>query len=170
MGKERLEKYRKHIEPLFGRMFVSAYRLTGSREDAEDLTQETFIKAFRAIDRFDSDSAPAAWLYTIMRNTFLNDLRHKKSRETLLFDESLAERLPDERAENSGPVVMDEKLQATLDSIPEEMRSVLVAREIAQLSYDEIASSFNLPLGTVKSRINRAREMLRERWLGRDEK
>jgi RNA polymerase sigma-70 factor (ECF subfamily) len=159
------DKFRRLIEPLFDKMYASAYRLTGSRDDAEDLLQETFLKAYRNIGKFEDGTNPGAWIYTIMRNTFLNEVRSKKSRETLLFDEGMAERLADTSEPDRSGEKMDEELQAVLNSLPDDMREALVAREINGLSYQEIADNMNLPIGTVKSRINRARESLKERWM-----
>jgi len=159
------DKFRRLIEPLFDKMYASAYRLTGSKDDAEDLLQDTFLKAYRSIEKFEEGTNPGAWTYTIMRNTFLNDIRSKKSRETLLFDEGAAERLADTSEPDRSGEKMDEELQAVLNSLPDDMREALVAREINGLSYQEIADNMKLPIGTVKSRINRARESLKERWL-----
>jgi RNA polymerase sigma-70 factor (ECF subfamily) len=146
-------------------MHSSAYRLTGSRDDAEDLLQETFLKAYRSIEKFEEGTNPGAWVYTIMRNTFLNDIRSKKTREILLYDEQMAERLADTSEPARSDEKMDEELQAVLNSLPPDMREALVAREINGLSYQEIADTMSLPIGTVKSRINRARESLKERWM-----
>lgn len=159
------DKFRRLMEPLFDKMYASAYRLTGSKDDAEDLVQETFLKAYRSIDRFEEGTNPGAWVYMIMRNTFLNNIRSKKGREVLLFDEEMTERLADTSESSVSDEKMDEELQAVLNSLPPDMKEALVAREINGLSYQEIADSMNLPIGTVKSRINRAREALKERWL-----
>lgn len=159
------DKFRRLMEPLFEKMYASAYRLTGSRDDAEDLLQETFLKAYRSIERFEEGTNPGAWVYMIMRNTFLNNIRSKKTREVLLFDEEMAERLADTSESSASEEKMDEELQAVLNSLPPDMKEALVAREINGLSYQEIANAMSLPIGTVKSRINRAREALKERWL-----
>ncbi|MBF0634214.1 MAG: sigma-70 family RNA polymerase sigma factor [Nitrospinae bacterium] len=159
------DKFRRLMEPLFDKMYASAYRLTGSRDDAEDLVQETFLKAYRSIDRFEEGTNPGAWVYMIMRNTFLNNIRSKKGREVLLFDEEMAERLADTSESYVSDEKMDEELQAVLNSLPPDMKEALVAREVNGLSYQEIADSMGLPIGTVKSRINRAREALKGRWL-----
>jgi RNA polymerase sigma-70 factor (ECF subfamily) len=153
------------MEPLFDKMYASAYRLTGSRDDAQDLLQDTFLKAYRSIEKFEEGTNPGAWIYTIMRNTFLNEIRSKKSRETLLFDEEAVARVADTSDPDPSGGKMDEELQAVLNSLPDDMREALVAREINGLSYQEIADTMKLPLGTVKSRINRAREALKERWM-----
>lgn len=159
---EKTIKFRRHIEPLFRDMYNAAYRLTGKPEDAEDLIQETFIKAFRYIDRFDGSANPAAWVYTIMKNTFLNDLRYKKHRETAALDENAVDRLA---TEDTYPEEEPGDLQALLNNMPQDMKTILIAREINGLSYHEISESMNLPVGTVKSRIARARDTLREKWL-----
>lgn len=159
------DKFRRLIEPLFDKMYSSAYRLTGSRENAEDLLQDTFLKAYRSIGKFEEGTNPGAWVYTIMRNTFLNEIRSKKTREVLLFDDETVARLADTAESPQSEEKMDEELQAVLNSLPDDMREALVAREINGLSYQEIADTMKLPVGTVKSRINRAREALKERWM-----
>lgn len=159
------DKFRRLMEPLVDKMHSAAYRLTGSREDAEDLLQETFVKVYRNIDRFEEGTNPGAWVYTIMRNTFLNNIRSKKSKDTLLFDEEAVERLADTSEPYQTEEDIDAELQSVLDSLPPDMRSALVAREVNGLSYQEIADTMGLPIGTVKSRINRARDALKDRWL-----
>jgi len=157
------EKFRRHFEPLFNKMLAVAWRLTGAKADAEDLAQETFLKAFRSMERFDERQSAGAWLYSIMKNTFLNDIRSAKKREFVPFDEKLVERA--EGIAVGSVDEMDGRLMAALDSLPKDMRAVLVAREVGELSYEEISEAMELPIGTVKSRINRARGMLKENWL-----
>ncbi|MBI5815274.1 MAG: RNA polymerase sigma factor [Nitrospinae bacterium] len=156
------EKFRRHFEPLFGQMLASAWRLTGSKEDAEDLIQETFLKAYRHADRFDPAQSAGAWLFTIMKNTFLNNLRGR--REVVPFDAALMERLADEGADRPGDYEGD-WLGVMLNALPPDMRAILVAREVNGLSYEQIAQAMEIPSGTVKSRISRAREALKELWL-----
>ena len=164
MAESDHQKFRRIFEPLFAKSFVAAYRLTGSPEDAEDLIQESYLKAFRAIDKYDeSKGAPAAWLHTIIRNTFINDLKKKRLREAPLFDESAPERVA-APAEEGHIEQSDGSLQKILDSLPAESRLLLVAREVNSLTYAELAKEFGLAEGTVKSRLNRARALLREKW------
>lgn len=161
------DRFRRYIEPLFKTLLVSAYRFTGSVDDAEDLVQEAFVKAYKNIDKLDENANPAGWVYTIMKNTFLNNLRSAKTREVLLFDDTSIERLADEKGKDNPPEGVDDDIQAIVNSLPEDMRLILVAREIQGLSYLEIAKSFDMPVGTVKSRLKRAREKLKEKWLRR---
>ncbi len=158
------EKFHKFVEPMFEKLFIGAYRLTKSHEDAEDLVQETLFKAYKNMDKFDENLNPGGWLYTIMRNTFLNNIKQNKLRELLLFDGNDSERLADKSQEPERDRGMEDSLQLVLNSLPTPMQTILVARETQQLSYEEIADSFDIPLGTVKSRLKRARNMLREKW------
>ena len=158
---ERL--FAERFEPLFSQMYLSAYRLTYHPADAEELVQETYLKAYRSLHRFDpSKGTPGGWLFTIMKNTFLNMARKKK--EFLLYDNEVIATLPDNATENDS---FSGDLMELLMTLPEGMRAMLIAREVHDMSYDEIATSFDLPLGTVKSRINRARTHLREKWEAR---
>lgn len=158
------EKFHKYVEPMFKKLLVGAYRLTKSHEDAEDLVQDTLFKAYKNMDKFDENLNPGGWLYTIMRNTFLNNIKQNKSREFLLFDGNDSEKLADKSQAPAQDRGIEDSLQLVLNSLPTPMQTILVARETQQLSYEEIAKSFDIPLGTVKSRLKRARNMLREKW------
>lgn len=146
-----------------------ALRMTGSIEDAQDLTQETFIKAYRRLDSFRGDSKFSSWLYRIASNVCLDHLRAKSRTGTVSIS------LEDEDGEESelcirdpAPSVEDsvlgtltrEAVQRGLDVLPEAQRQILLLREISGLSYDEIAQALSLESGTVKSRIFRARKKL----------
>jgi len=141
--------------------------------EAEDVTQEAFIKAYRALPGFRGDSAFYTWLYRIGINTAKNHLLATKRRaptstpfdaeEAESFDEAglLREVSTPENELMSKQVVS--VVQATLQELPEDLRSALTLREIEGLSYEEIASVMNCPIGTVRSRIFRAREAVAEK-------
>ena len=153
------------------RIYTLALRMTGSREDALDLAQDAFFQAWKALSTFQGESSFATWLYRLASNACIDFLRREKRRRSLSMTVSLDD-------EENGPVqVADQQLQPQeaverserrralergLASLPDHHRQVLIMRELSGLSYQEIAQVLDLDLGTVKSRIARARLSLRK--------
>ena len=146
--------------------------LTGNAHDAEDVTQEAFLRAFRFIDSLRGEDA-RAWLLKIVRNTFYNEWRRSGRREEgTEFDEDLHSLGEDDAAQTRRAVADPESivaraddirlLDAALEQLPVEFRESLVLRELEDLSYKEIAATLDIPIGTVMSRIARARRLLLE--------
>ncbi|MFO1019924.1 MAG: sigma-70 family RNA polymerase sigma factor [Planctomycetales bacterium] len=160
------------------RLFHGLLRMLGSREDAQDIAQEAFVQAFQKLSSFRGDSAFYSWLFRIAWNSAVSQRRRRKTTTSL---ESVREqagveatdRHPQARPEH--PLELTERRQLVrraLDSLSEEYRTVLVLKEMEEMSYEEIAQILNCPIGTVRSRIHRGREELRERlkiWLEREE-
>jgi len=155
------------LEPLYG----TAMRLTRNRADAEDLVQDTLVKAFRFSDRFTPGTNLRAWLYTILHNTWRNR-RRDAARGHVEVD---SERV-DEAAAGAGSLeagetperilmraTLDADLQAALDALPEAFRQAVWLRDVEEFSYAEIAAMLDVPIGTVMSRISRGRRLLFER-------
>lgn len=150
-------------------------RVVRRSEDAEDLTQETFVRMFRALDRYDPDRPFAAWLFTIATRLGIDHLRRKRvptfslnqaepgSNEEYTIDVEDPGLKPDEVTSNAEEEV---RTQSLIDSLPEHYRIVVLLRHQQDLSYEEIAEALNLPLGTVKARIHRARALLKDRIEG----
>ena len=146
-----------------------ALRMTGNSEDAADMTQEAFIKAYNALQSFRGDSKFSVWLYRIVSNVCLDFLRSKNRRPTVSLsveDDDGEDTQLDVADESQSPeLLLDRKLtrdsvRRGLDSLPPDYRQILLLREIQGLSYDEIAQALSLEVGTVKSRIFRARKRL----------
>ena len=146
-----------------------ALRMTGNREDAADMTQEAFIKAYNSLQSFRGDSKFSVWLYRIVSNVCLDFLRSKNRRPTVSLsveDDDGEDTQLDVADESQSPeLLLDRKLtresvRRGLDSLPPDYRQILLLREIQGLSYDEIAQALGLEVGTVKSRIFRARKRL----------
>jgi RNA polymerase sigma factor (sigma-70 family) len=145
------------------RVYRLAFRLTGNRADAEDLTQEVFVRVFRALDNYRPGTFEG-WLHRITTNLFL-DLARRRARirfEALPED---AERVPGR--ERSPEQVFhddnfDDDVQRALDALPPDFRAAVVLCDIEGLSYEEIAATLGIKLGTVRSRIHRGRTLLRE--------
>jgi RNA polymerase sigma-70 factor (ECF subfamily) len=146
-----------------GRVYRLAYRLTGNRPDAEDLTQEVFVRVFRALDRYRPGTFEG-WLHRITTNLFLDGARRRaRIRFEALPDD--AERVPG-RERSPEQVYVDENLdddvQRALADLPPDFRAAVVLCDIEGLSYEEIAATLGVKLGTVRSRIHRGRSQLRE--------
>ncbi len=149
------------------RVFRWMCRAAGA-EDAEDLAQEIFFKAFRGLDRFRGDSDAAAWLASIAHNTLKNRYRYR-SRFRRIFSprqeaEPAQEHVSQERGpeENAGAEETRRRVDLALSRLPEDFRMPVILRDLEGWNYEEIAVSLHLPLGTVKSRIARGRGQLRE--------
>lgn len=146
-----------------------ALRMTGNSEDAADMTQEAFIKAYNSLQSFRGDSKFSVWLYRIVSNVCLDFLRSRNRRPTVSLsveDDDGEDAQLDVADESQSPeLLLDRKLtresvRRGLDSLPPDYRQILLLREIQGLSYDEIAQALGLEVGTVKSRIFRARKRL----------
>ena len=150
-------------------------RVVRRSEDAEDLTQETFVRMFRALDRYDPERPFTAWLFTIATRIGIDHLRRRRiqtmsltvsepgSTEEHTLDVEDPGLKPDEVASYAEEA---RNAQDLIDSLPEHYRIVVLLRHQQDLSYEEIAEALNLPLGTVKARIHRARALLKERIQG----
>ncbi|MEV5650311.1 RNA polymerase sigma factor SigE [Nocardia sp. NPDC052254] len=153
------ELVREHAD----RVYRLAYRLTGDPQDAEDLTQETFIRVFRSLQNYQPGTFEG-WLHRITTNLFLDMVR----RRNRIRMEALPEDYDRVPAEGPGPeqvyhdARLDPDLQRALDSLAPEFRAAVVLCDIEGLSYEEIGATLGVKLGTVRSRIHRGRQALRE--------
>jgi RNA polymerase sigma-70 factor (ECF subfamily) len=148
-------------------LYRTALRLTHVPADAEDLVQETYLKAFRAADRFEPGTNLRAWLFTILHNTARNRFRDQ-ARDAVTIDSETVERASNESL--PGPSVTPEslllhdalapELQAAVDALPPAFRQAVWLRDVEEFSYAEIAAMLDIPMGTVMSRISRGRRLL----------
>jgi len=152
-----------YVDALYG----TALRLTRRSQDAEDLVQETYLKAFRASRQFKRGTNLKAWLFTILHNTFLNIRRHD-GRNPVEVNSETVEQAVDTAGDDRTPeklltrATLDGELQAALDSLPEAFRQAVWLRDVEEFSYAEIAEIVGVPIGTVMSRISRGRKMLHD--------
>lgn len=154
------------------KVYNIAYRMLGNIDDASEIAQEVFIKIFRSIRQFKGEAAFSTWVYKIAVNMCLDELRKRKKSRSVYIDEAV--RLEDGEVEKQipgempSPEEMTEKnelrgiVENAIKLLDEKHRCVVVLRDIQGMSYEEIAQILNCPLGTIKSRINRARAALRD--------
>lgn len=145
------------------RVYRLAYRLTGNQHDAEDLTQEVFVRVFRSLDRY-TPGTFEGWLHRITTNLFLDQVRRKQRIRFDLLADDAADRLagsepsPQQRFDDAS---FDADVQAALDALPPDFRAAVVLCDLEGQSYEEIAATLGIKLGTVRSRIHRGRALLR---------
>src|SRR5580704_3454198 len=164
----------------FGGLYGYALTLSRSRTEAEDLVQETYVRAIRAIGRLHPDSNVKVWLFTILRNVWFNELRRRRKRPQLVEidpGESTVN-LMAERSQDPYDLYAikteREQVREAIRNLPADFREIILLREYEDLSYQEIASVLDCPVGTVMSRLGRARAKLRallcetETWKGSD--
>jgi RNA polymerase sigma-70 factor, ECF subfamily len=161
-----LERYEK-------RVFNFAYRMAGNYDDANDVAQEAFIRVFNSITTFRGDANFSTWLYRIVTNVYLDERKRAKSHLHTPLDDyiELEENTVTRQIEDGGPtpeqlIEQNERhdlLQAAIQSLPDYQRIMVVLYHTESKSYEEIAEIMNLPIGTVKSRLNRARLALKEK-------
>lgn len=146
------------VRKYHNRIINIANSLSGNAADAEDIAQEAFLKVYHNLKDFRNQARFSSWLYRITLNTAYDHLR-KNKRKTASLDELDYSRIPDNK--NSEDILAKETLRKALDKIPFDFRSALILKEIEGLSYEEIAQTLKIRLGTVESRIFRARRMLK---------
>jgi len=153
--------------PLFAQLYNFAHWLAQNREDAEDLVQETYIKALRGFASFQQGTNFRAWMYRILRNTFLTSRTGLKATMTVpLVDEDEGVVVPATTDSQTPEAILIDRSQqdllyAALEELPVHFREVVLLCEVEEMSYQEIADTLGVPIGTVMSRLSRARAALR---------
>jgi len=153
------------------KVYSLSLRLTGSAQDAEDLAQEVFVKAYRHITSFRGDSDFGTWIHRIAVNTWLNQKRKGQTQAAYSLDEpiysgdaEIKREIPDLSQDPESVLLssqMSEKLQRAVESLPKDQKAALLLREVEEYTYEEIAMMMGCSVGTVKSRLARARNALR---------
>ena len=167
--KDAQERFETLVLPHLDALHGVALRLTRQRQDAEDLVQETCLRAFRFLNQLEDEGRCRAWLFRILNNTFINLYRQaQRTPETVALTEGDAERHAGMESTEGIPLdqLLDDDLKAALDALPDEYRAAVLMSDIEEFSYDEIAEILGCPVGTVRSRIHRGRGMLRAHLTG----
>lgn len=167
-----LESFEKLIEEYQILAFNIAYKMTSNKEDASDMTQEALIKVFKSIKSFRFDSSFSTWLYRIVTNSCIDMMRKNSKIKTYSLDKPIEgdegtyqRELPDNKDLPDEILEKREKREAVhraIGKLPDKYRIMIVLRDIQDFSYEEISEVTELPIGTVKSRISRARNTLKE--------
>jgi len=162
--------------PFLDALYNTAYRMTRNAEDAEDLVQETYFKAYKNFDKFESGTNLKAWLFKIMKNTFINNYRKKQlappQSDFAEIEESFESQVSEEATgQIKNPEaellenVLDEDVQRALDALPQDYRMVVLLADLEGFSYREISEILEIPQGTVMSRLYRGRRLLEDALL-----
>ncbi len=166
----RQRVFEREFLPELGALYGFAYHLTYDEAAAEDLVQDTIERAIKAIDQYRQGTNAKAWLFKIMRNHFINGYRKKSRRPNMVDYEDVAAIIPDTDTQ-SIPSLMDwndeslqdvvgDELSVAMDRLSEDFRTVIVLSDLQDFKYEEIAEILGVPIGTVRSRLFRARNLL----------
>jgi RNA polymerase sigma-70 factor (ECF subfamily) len=180
------ERFERDVVPLLSGLYSAALRMTRNPSDAEDLVQETYLRAYRGFSSFEEGTNLKAWMYRILTNTYINTYRKKQREPQMVSGDDLEEwylydKLGEAAVEPSAEATVieslpEEEVKAALDSLPEGFRMAVWLVDVEGFSYKEAADILEVPIGTVMSRLHRGRkalekalwETVRERGLVRD--
>jgi len=170
----REDEFIKEALPHEDALYNYALKISGNSDDAQDLVQETYYKAYRHFDKFQTGTNSKAWMFMILKNSFINDYR-KSKREPYKLDyeqiQNFYENVKSDRAQTNNldkefyNDLLDDELTAAIDQLPTKMREVFLLCDLDGNSYEETAELVGCPVGTVRSRLHRARHMLLETLL-----
>ncbi|HZD17943.1 MAG TPA: sigma-70 family RNA polymerase sigma factor [Actinomycetota bacterium] len=165
-------RFERDVLPLLPGLYGAALRLTRNPQDAEDLVQETYLRAYRGFSGFEEGTNLRAWMYRILTNTFINTYRKKQREPVTIADDDiedwyLYDRLGGSGAEASAESevlerIPDEEVQRALEDLPEGFRMAVLLADVEGFSYKEIAEILDIPIGTVMSRLHRGRKALQK--------
>jgi RNA polymerase sigma-70 factor, ECF subfamily len=163
----QLDSFEELATPLFDQLYNFAHWLTQNRDEAEDLVQETYVKALKGFSSFQLGTNFRAWIYRILRNTFLTSRTGLKVTKTVPLDFGEDEDAPEPAIEHDTPETLllarasQASLQNAIAELPVHFREILLLCEVEEMSYQEISDTLAVPIGTVMSRLSRARQSLR---------
>ena len=164
--------YKNLLENYRGAIYNLLYKMVRNKEETEDLVQEAFMKAFKALPSFNEEYAFSTWLYKIAVNNCIDHMRKKKlqtysiNKPVQSKDGELDREFPDTSMSPDKSILSDERasiIETAIDELPENYKTAIILRHSEEKSYEEISKILNIPLGTVKARIFRAREMLKKK-------
>ena len=168
--KAKHQEFQQEAIPHMDILYNYALRMTSNPDDAHDLVQETFLKAYRFWDKYEKGTNIKAWLFRILKNSYINRYRKETKEPDTVDYEDIQNFYHTIRYQSSDPNDLQEKIfgglleddvARALESLPEDFRTVVILCDIEGLTYEEIAEFVDCPIGTVRSRIHRGRKMLR---------
>jgi RNA polymerase sigma factor (sigma-70 family) len=173
--RERLKIFNREFLPHLSAMYNFAYRLTFDEDDAKDLVQDTYMKAYRFIASFQQGTNAKAWLYRILKNSFINDFRRKSKQPGTIDYHEVESFYNSDAADESHTVdlwvetvrdMIGDEVSIALNSLAVDFRTVIILCDIEGFTYEEMAKILDIPIGTVRSRLHRARNLLKEKLSG----
>lgn len=168
--KERV--FENEFLPHIDSMYNFAYRLTFDEDDAKDLVQDTYLKAFRFIQSFEQGTNAKAWLFRILKNSFINDFRKKSKQpakvdyqevETFYNSDDVDKSITTDLRVDAVQDMIGDEISNALNSLDVDFRTVIILCDLEGFKYDEMAKILDIPIGTVRSRLHRARNLLKEK-------
>ena len=170
---ERYDRiFEQEFLPQIDALYTFAYHLTYNEEDANDLVQETYLKAYRFIENYKEGTNAKAWLFKILKNAFINQYRKKSKQPTQVDYEEVINYHDEEDTSYSSYMdlreemfqhMMGDEVTNAINSLPVDFRVVILLCDIEGFTYEEISKIIDIPIGTVRSRLHRARNMLKEK-------
>ena len=169
---QKQEVFRLEFMPHINSMYNFAFRLTMDEDDAKDLVQDTYLKAFRFIESFEKGTNAKAWLFRILKNSFINEFRKKSKKpttidyqevETYYNSEDMNQPIIASLKANIVHDLMGDEISRALNSLDVDFKTVIILCDLEGFKYDEMAKILDIPIGTVRSRLHRARNLLKEK-------
>ncbi|MDX1590804.1 MAG: sigma-70 family RNA polymerase sigma factor [Balneolaceae bacterium] len=167
---QKQQDFNEEIIPHLDALYNFGLRLTSDPNDAEDLVQDTIVKAYRFFSSYEKGTNAKAWLFRILKNSYINNYRKKsKKPQQVDYDEvaTFYETIRAERTETSDledkmfRELIDDDISKALDQIPEDFRTVVLLCDVEDFTYEEIANMLDVPIGTIRSRLHRGRNLLK---------
>ncbi len=165
--------FEEEFLPQIDALYTFAYHLTYNEEDANDLVQETYLKAYRFIDKYKEGTNAKAWLFKILKNAFINQYRRKTKQPTQVdYEDITSYQESDEESSIAGYAdlreemfqsMMGDEITNAINALPVDFRVVILLCDIEGFTYEEISKILDIPIGTVRSRLHRARNMLKDK-------
>ena len=171
---QKQEDFEEEIIPHLDAMYNFALRLTSDPSDAEDLVQDTIVKAFRFFSSYEKGTNAKAWLFRILKNSYINNYRKKSKKPSQVdYDEvaTFYETIRAERTDTSDLEdkmfrdLIDDDISNALDELPEDFRTVVLLCDVEGFTYEEIANMLDVPIGTIRSRLHRGRNLLKSQLM-----
>ncbi|MBL7999618.1 MAG: sigma-70 family RNA polymerase sigma factor [Candidatus Kapabacteria bacterium] len=168
-------EFEQEALPHMNALYTFAVRLCRDRDEGQDLVQETYMKAFRFFDKFERGTNCKAWLFRILKNTYINKYRRdNREPDKVEYDavEEFYESVKSEYTDTSNleqklfSTMLDDEVMSAIESLPEDFRTVILLCDIEEFTYEEIAEFLDCPIGTVRSRLHRARNILAAKLAG----
>jgi len=170
--KKKTRLFEEEFMPYLDALYNFAYKLTLNEDDAKDLLQDTCMKAYRFINSFEKGTNAKAWLFRILKNSFINDYRKKSKAPAMVDYQDVESYYNSDKGDSSREITVDlraetvrdklgDEITIALNSLDVDFRTVIILCDLEGFKYDEMAKILDIPIGTVRSRLHRARNMLK---------